>query len=155
MSTYAFFDPATQAFSAERAAPYTLDGEPAAPPEGLLELQITRPPAPETAPHQVAVLAEPVIDLEARTAVFGWTVRDRTPAEIPPITKRQLRLWLHRQGLLANVEQIVAAAGAEAQIEWDAAGVIEREWPLTIAVVGALGMDAEEGNLAFVEAAAL
>ena len=50
------------------------------------------------------------------------------------VTMRQARLALLSAGLLDDVEMVIAAAGREAQLEWEYAAVVERSNPAVAAV---------------------
>lgn len=78
---------------------------------------------------------------------------------VPDITRRQLRLWLVRNGIaLANVEEAIDAmpepARTEAQIEWQDASVYKLSNPLVIQIGAAVGLtDIEALKQAFRDAA--
>ena len=57
--------------------------------------------------------------------------RDPVPQQV---TMRQARLALLSAGLLDDVEMVIAAAGREAQLEWEYAAVVERR-NLAVAIV--------------------
>lgn len=81
------------------------------------------------------------------------------PPPVPDITRRQLRLWLVRNGVpLANVEAAIDAmpepARTEAQIEWQDASVYKLSNPLLIQIGAAVGLsDPETLKQAFRDAA--
>ena len=60
-------------------------------------------------------------------------MRARNPVP-QQVTMRQARLALLSAGLLDDVEMVIAAAGREAQLEWEYAAVVERSNP-AVAVV--------------------
>lgn len=68
------------------------------------------------------------------------------PVPPPPITKRQLRLTLVRNGIsLSDIEAAIAAMPAgqakeEAQIEWADASTFNRNHPTLLLIAGALGL---------------
>lgn len=68
------------------------------------------------------------------------------PEVLPPITKRQLRLTLVRNGIaLALVEAAIASMPEglpkeEAKIEWDDASAFNRNHPTLLLIAGALGL---------------
>ena len=71
------------------------------------------------------------------------------------VTMRQARLALLSAGLLDDVEMVIAAAGREAQLEWEYAAVVERSNPAVAAVQQQHGLtDAQIDDL-FREAAKL
>jgi hypothetical protein len=95
--------------------------------------------------------------LESEALDAGYTYRTVTITP-EPITRRQLKRWLLAQGLLAQVPQLIAAitednARAEAQIDWDDASVFKVTNPLVINFAAALGLNNEQLNEAWVEAA--
>ena len=54
-------------------------------------------------------------------------VVEMVPVSVPQqVTMRQARLELLSRGLLDDVEAMIAAAGREAQIEWEYASLVER-----------------------------
>lgn len=65
-------------------------------------------------------------------------------SSLPPITRRQLRLWLHRAGLLGSVPALIASlpepAKSVALIEWEDAATFERKHPLVMQFASALGL---------------
>ena len=60
-------------------------------------------------------------------------MRARNPVP-QQVTMRQARLALLSAGLLDDVEMVIAAAGREAQLEWEYAAVVERSNPAVAAV---------------------
>lgn len=72
------------------------------------------------------------------------------PPPAPPITRRQLRLTLVRNGIaLSTVEGAIAAMPeglekAEAQIEWADASEFERSHPTLLLIASALGLTEEQ-----------
>ena len=60
-------------------------------------------------------------------------MRARNPVP-QQVTMRQARLALLSAGLLDDVEMVVAAAGREAQLEWEYAAVVDRSNPAVAAV---------------------
>ncbi|MCZ7855997.1 hypothetical protein O9X81_05170 [Agrobacterium salinitolerans] len=68
------------------------------------------------------------------------------PEVLPPITKRQLRLTLVRNGIsLETVEAAIASMAeglpkAEAQIEWADASTFNRDHPTLLLIAAALGL---------------
>ena len=74
-------------------------------------------------------------------------MRARNPVP-QQVTMRQARLALLSAGLLDDVEMVVAAAGREAQLEWEYAAVVERSNPAVAAVQQQQGMtDAQIDDL--------
>lgn len=81
-------------------------------------------------------------------------MRARNPVP-QQVTMRQARLALLGAGLLDDVEVVIAAAGREAQLEWEYAAVVDRSNPAVAAVQQQQGMtDAQIDDL-FREAAKL
>ena len=70
------------------------------------------------------------------TWVDGASVVVETPLQCSPA---QMRLTLHRAGLLATV-QAIADSDPEASIVWEYATVIERESPFIAAFQGQAGL---------------
>ncbi len=72
------------------------------------------------------------------------------PLPSPPITRRQLRLTLVRNGIsLSIVEAAIEAMPeglekAEAQIEWADASTFERSHPTLLLIASALGLSEEQ-----------
>ena len=60
-------------------------------------------------------------------------MRARNPVP-QQVTMRQARLALLNAGLLDDVEVVIAAAGREAQLEWEYADVVDRSNPAVAAV---------------------
>ena len=81
-------------------------------------------------------------------------LRARNPVP-QQVTMRQARLALLSAGLLDDVEMVIAAAGREAQLEWEYAAVVDRSNPAVAAVQQQHGLtDAQIDDL-FREAAKL
>lgn len=80
------------------------------------------------------------------------------PAPLPPITKRQLRLTLVRNGIsLAAVDTAIEAMPeglekAEAQIEWADASEFERSHPTLLLIASALGLTEAQVDAMWLEA---
>jgi hypothetical protein len=99
-------------------------------------------------------------DLEAThaAALQLWTEEQAANNVPPPVTRRQLKRWLHSRGLLEAVPQLIANiadtnARALAQIDWDEASVFEANNPLVLTFAAALGMTREQLHAAWIEAA--
>lgn len=60
-------------------------------------------------------------------------MRARNPVP-QQVTMRQARLALLSAGLLDDVEMVIAAAGREAQLEWEYAAVVDRSGPIVVIV---------------------
>ena len=81
----------------------------------------------------------------------GLAVITDTPLECTPA---QMRLALHRAGLLATV-QAIADSDPEASIVWEYATVILRNSPFIAALQGQSGMTPEEIDNLFIAAMAI
>ena len=76
------------------------------------------------------------------------------PIRVPQqVTMRQARLELLSRGLLDDVEAMIAAAGREAQIEWEYASLVERGNPVIAGVQQQQGFTDEQIDDLFREAA--
>lgn len=85
---------------------------------------------------------------------------DATPAIVPTaVTMRQARLAMLGAGVLASVDQAIAAipgaAGDAARIEWEYAQEVRRDSPLVAALAPTLGLTSEQIDALFVAGAAL
>lgn len=91
-------------------------------------------------------------------AMQRW-LAEQTAADVPPpVTRRQLKRWLHAQGLLSAVPQLIAGiadsdARALAQIDWDDAATFDADNPLVLTFAAALGMTRQQLHAAWIEAA--
>jgi len=93
---------------------------------------------------------EPSILAEAK----ALKVEKEKPVVPASITPRQARLYLHQNGLLDQIETMIAQDKAY-EIEWEYATAIERNNPLTQAMITELGLSAAETDAMFVEASGL
>ena len=76
------------------------------------------------------------------------------PIRVPQqVTMRQARLELLSRGLLDGVAAMIAAAGREAQIEWEYASLVERGNPVIAGVQQQQGFTDEQIDDLFREAA--
>lgn len=81
-----------------------------------------------------------------------------TPPVVPKITQvsmRQARLALLSMGKLAVVNAAVPSMGEAAQIEWEYATTVDRDSPLTSAMIGLLGLSDAEADALFLSASEL
>ena len=88
--------------------------------------------------------------------VWRWpdAAQYESPIRVPQqVTMRQARLELLSRGLLDDVEAMIAAAGREAQIEWEYASLVERGNPVIAVVQQQQGMTDEQIDDLFREAA--
>ena len=90
-------------------------------------------------------------DWETMRADEMWA-RNPVPQQV---TIRQARLALLKAGLLDDVEVVIAAAGREAQLEWEYTSVVERSNPVIAIVQQQQGMTDEQIDDLFREAAKL
>jgi hypothetical protein len=107
------------------------------------------------ATHDAPLSPNTMLESDALAAGYTYRTVNNIP---PPVTRRQLKRWLLAQNLLAQVPQLIAAitdenARAEAQIDWEDASVFEVTNPLVINFATALGLNNEQLNEAWVEAA--
>lgn len=93
-----------------------------------------------------------------------WTITEKTDEEKTEsiaawragasVTMRQARLALIQQGLLSNVDAVIAALPdgerEPAEIEWEYGNDVERLSPLVVSLMPALGMSDEEIDDLFV-----
>lgn len=98
-----------------------------------------------TDPHGAApALRQWMIDNKGNYEVLAAT--PATEKSMLPVTKRQLRLTLVREGIsLTSVEALIAAMPdglpkEEAQIEWDDAQTFDRDHPTLLLIAQALGL---------------
>lgn len=91
-----------------------------------------------------------------------WVVRTVDPATLPPsvpdsITPRQCRLLLLQQGMLSQVEAMVAASTDDVKITWEYALEFRRDDPLLIGFAANLQppLTEEQINQFFIAAAQL
>lgn len=91
----------------------------------------------------------------------GWQRAPDTTPVPQQISARQIRLWLVRNGIgLAAVEAAIdgiedATARESVRVEWEYAPYIERSHAMLIPLAAALGLNAEQIDAAFREAATL
>ena len=109
----------------------------------------------------VFIPTDPANSDYARLVAANTEIAPYEPPALPvaPITRRQLRLWLVRNGVTTlQVETVIAAiqpdqAREEAWIEWQDASSYERANPLVVQVGQALGLTDAQMDDAFREAA--
>lgn len=116
----------------------------------MVEGQVTKP-----ANRMITSIAE------FEPAISAWEAARPPEPEpwVPPhttwVTARQARLQLFKDGLLSQVESLVAIQGGEIQIEWEYATIIERDSPLTQAIAHELRLSQEQIQVMFDQAALL
>jgi hypothetical protein len=91
-------------------------------------------------------------------ALALWLAAQEANDVPPPVTRRQLKRWLHSRGLLAAVPQLLASiedadSRALAQIDWDDASSFDADNPLVLTFAAALGMSRQQLHAAWIEAA--
>lgn len=106
---------------------------------------------------QVQQLADVTAERDAlRAQVTSLQQSSPPPSEgVASVSPLQARKALLAAGLLAAAETAIAASGAEAQLAWEYASVIERSSPLIAGVVQALGLTDDEIDALFTQARAL
>lgn len=90
----------------------------------------------------------------------GWQYVEPEPAPVPllPVTRRQLRLTLVRNGIsLGAVEALIAGMPEglqkdEAQIEWQDAQTFDRQHPTLLLIAQALGLTPEAVDAMWLDA---
>lgn len=80
---------------------------------------------------------------------------DPEPVVVPVVTMRQARLALLAAGKLDTVTAAVRQVGGAAQIEWEYATEVRRDWPLVNALADAVGITGDELDALFAQAAKL
>lgn len=114
----------------------------------------------------VPVVREPLTDttkqgypvLEATR--YYYPAISKTAEELAPIvpfevTMRQARISLAREGLLDDVEALVAQIGGEAVIVWEYSSMVQRNNPLVAAVMTQAGWTTQQIDNLFIMAATL
>jgi len=91
-----------------------------------------------------------------------WTVVDGELMEVVPevVTPRQAKIALLQAGLLDDVEAAIEsledpALKRLAQIEWEYAQEVRRDWPLLVLLAGLIGLSDDQVDELFVVAAGL
>lgn len=89
---------------------------------------------------------------------FSWPAA--APVPVPAsVTMRQAKLALRRAGVLATVDAIIAALpgedGDDARIEWQYGKDVNRDSPLVMGLMPALGMTPAQIDALFIAAATL
>lgn len=94
---------------------------------------------------------------DADPSLWRWDGKAITAAVPIPtsVTPRQVRLLLLQQGLLANVETMIAAADKATQITWEFATEFKRDNPLLEQLAKALGLTDAQVDQFFIAAAQL
>lgn len=88
-------------------------------------------------------------------------VADEVPTVPASVTARQIRLWLVKNGISLQAVDSAIAAIPDSQIrdlvrvEWEYAPYVERNHPMLVPLAAALGLDAQQVDVAFQEAAVL
>ena len=90
------------------------------------------------------------------TGAFTSQYVPSPPVVVPEsVTPRQVRLILLQQGLLANVEAMIAQQDEATKITWEFASEFRRDDPLLLALSANLGLTSEQIDQFFIAAAAL
>lgn len=95
---------------------------------------------------------------ESEISDFLYSLPDSISPTPLPITRRQLRLTLVRNGIsLGSVDDAIAYMPAglekeEAQIEWADAGTFNRNHPTLLLIASALGLNEEQIDAMWAEA---
>ena len=84
-----------------------------------------------------------------------WVLDPGLVPRITLLTMRQARLQMLAMGVLSQVEAAVSQAGDAAQIEWEYAMTVERDYPLFLAIKGMLGFTDEQEETFFNEGSLL
>lgn len=127
-------------------------------------LRLIWPQRPHIAQDGVIVfddgLAAPTPDELDATRTLALALYEHEQASsLPPITARQLRLWLAGAGILIAVEGLIAGLPEPqrtmAGIEWEFSLTYERAHPLVIQLGASLGLTSQELDTAWVNASKL
>lgn len=94
---------------------------------------------------------------DAESSLWRWydgqiVAVPNVPASVTP---RQVRLLLLQQGLLSQVEAMIAAGDEATRITWEFASEFRRDDPLLLALSSQLGLSSEQVDDFFVQAAKL
>lgn len=104
------------------------------------------------------------VELNQQNYGYGWLWNGTTlvddsisppPAVPESVTPRQVRLLLLGQGLLDQVEQIIAASDRATQITWEFASEFQRDNPLLLALAQNLNLTEAQVDEFFIAAAAI
>jgi hypothetical protein len=98
-------------------------------------------------PEELAIVADVLANYETLAAAYK--------PRVEVLTMRQARLQMLAMGVLSQVEAAVAQAGDAAGIEWEYAQTVERDYPLFLAIKGALGFTDEQEETFFSEGSLL
>ena len=111
-------------------------------------------PNPLFIPTGMSVCAPKINEAYDGYKLVEWLMDE--PATVPEsITPRQVRLLLLQQGLLDQVEAMIAAQDRATQITWQFASVFLRDNPLLVALAANLGLTTAQIDGFFTDAAAL
>jgi hypothetical protein len=98
--------------------------------------------------------AEPTV-AECEAVLLEVQAEIAAANRVTTLTMRQARLQMLAMGVLSQVEAAVSQAGDAAQIEWEYAQTVERDYPLFLAIKGMLGFTDEQEETFFSEGAKL
>lgn len=101
----------------------------------------------EPTADELAIAADVVANYETLAVAYK--------PRITILTMRQARLQMLAMGVLSQVEAAVSQAGDAAQIEWEYAQTVERDYPLFLAIKGMLGFTDEQEETFFSEGSLL
>lgn len=92
---------------------------------------------------------------DAESSLWRWSdgqivAVPKVPASVTP---RQVRLLLLQQGLLSQVEAMIAAGDEAAKITWEFASEFRRDDPLLLALSSQLGLTPQQVDGFFIAAA--
>lgn len=90
----------------------------------------------------------------------NWIIRTVDPSTLPTpvpssVTAAQIRIFLHKAGMLEGVEAQIASMSKEAQIAWEYSTEVQRASPLLDEVAQVFKLTPEQIDQFFIEAAAL
>lgn len=102
-----------------------------------------------------AETGEEVIRPYTQEEIDAFLARDAAPVVPQSVTPRQVRLLLLSQGLLDDVEAMIAQQDRATQITWEFSEIFERNHPLLNQLAANLGLTSEQIDQFFIAAAGL
>lgn len=131
--------------------------------DGAFQRIERRETKPEDIPHKAVTWHEIVREYGEpfEGLVNGvWTIRTVDPAALPPpipysISPRQVRLLLLQQGMLDQVEAMIAGRDRATQITWAYALEFRRDDPKLVELATDVGLSDQQIDQFFIAAAAL
>lgn len=119
-------------------------------PEGTI-YWVFSSPMPEVATTEKVIEIDP--EKIGRNYYQKWAVEPKTAEEIrqlvPMVAMNQAKKALLRGGKLQAVDEVIAAVGGEAAIDWEYATEVHRESPLVLVFTSQLGWSEDEVNALF------